>query len=610
MSRTIDGIIYTDDLSTVTGTESKDITKAVVADGARTIGINAFSGCAKLEEISLPSTICNVQMRAFKNCASLLKVHLADDMTDLSAEWFKALPDEFEFICSPESETFRTIKRSTRLKAHVKSIALSDAKSEKIKKLQSAGLDAVLSAALAQAKGAFHCILSSRKTATTALIQIGRNCGSFRFGMDSEKWLPKIPKIIEILGDQQKDGAEIYSELKANKITLADLSSGRWIRMNADERGDLNLFTGGTLNGTLRISGGGALSIFGARRIGSNAADSLRDFESIVLNEGVETIEANAFMYCERLGSIVIPEGVREIGYHAFDGCTSLQSVTLPESIEAIRMGAFRLCMSLSSIQIPRTIKVIENYAFQFTGIKNLGETLPVKTDDGGTREFTIRDGLATAGGTLLYATTPRPEIVVPEGVSEIGKGAFEQCRFLTRIVLPKSARKIGAGAFAGCTYLTEISIPDTIEEIESLAFDDTGILSLGKTYRVKSPKIRGDGGHVDFTIRDGMAMEGDTLAYVACRALNSPHQPETLVIPDFVRKIGFLGFSCENITRLIIPASVEAIAFTYKFAEKVGQIEYGGTLAQWRAIEKTQPWHAEGKTVKCTDGEEEMQGA
>lgn len=610
MAKTIDSIIYSDDMNEVLGVESKNMKTARIADGVHTIGINAFASCTQLEEIFLPSGLFRVKMRAFANCASLLKVHLADDMTYLKATWFKDLPKQYELICNEKSETFKIIKRSMKLKAHVRSLALSYAKSEKIKQVQSASIDALLSSLLSKVEGSFYEILSARKTAIVVLVQIGKNCGSFRFGTDSSKWLSKIQKIIEILGDQEKEGAEIYKELKESKLTLSELTSAGYVYTSADASGNFNLFMRGTLKGALKVTGSNTFSIFGARSIGYNASSCVREFSSVVLGAGLEKIEATAFQSCLKLSSITIPEGVRVIDFASFAACTSLTSISLPESVEVIAAYAFQFCSSLSSINIPKAIKRIGGNAFQDTNIANLGAPIHIQNDDGDIVEFTIKNSLAVENKTLVYATTNIRELVVPSGIEEIASFAFRNCKSLERARICEGVKKIGSGAFEGCTNLREVSLPDSIEQIEDFIFDDTAIVNLGKTYRVKSAKIRNKGRVVDFTIRDGFAMQDDKLAYVAFNKWNLLLCEETFVIKDFVKHIGSLGGSCKTITSLFIPASVVSIDFgALRECRILFTIKYGGTMAQWKAIEKEDGWNLDvnAKSVKCTDGDVEF---
>ena len=57
----------------------------------------------------------------------------------------------------------------------------------------------------------------------------------------------------------------------------------------------------------------------------------------------VKIIDVGAFSDCTA-ESIVIPEGVEEIQYNAFCDCPNLKNISLPESLKAIGWGAFISC--------------------------------------------------------------------------------------------------------------------------------------------------------------------------------------------------------------------------------------------------------------------------
>ena len=54
-------------------------------------------------------------------------------------------------------------------------------------------------------------------------------------------------------------------------------------------------------------------------------------------------------------------------------------------------------------------------------------------------------------------------DVVIPDGVTEIGEMAFQSCKSLTDITIPDSVIQIGRYAFRGCTSLTSITIPDSV---------------------------------------------------------------------------------------------------------------------------------------------------
>lgn len=62
-------------------------------------------------------------------------------------------------------------------------------------------------------------------------------------------------------------------------------------------------------------------------------------------------------------------------------------------------------------------------------------------------------------------------EVVIKEGVTEIGVDAFSVCTSLETVTLPESLQKIGEKAFSYCTSLKTINIPDSVNVIGPKAF-------------------------------------------------------------------------------------------------------------------------------------------
>ena len=71
----------------------------------------------------------------------------------------------------------------------------------------------------------------------------------------------------------------------------------------------------------------------------------------------------------------------------------------------------------------------------------------------------------------------PFCDLIIPDGIEEIGPKAFDGCSFLLRVILPNSLKVIREGAF-NYTGLQCIQIPEGVEVIEDYAFRNTSSLT------------------------------------------------------------------------------------------------------------------------------------
>ena len=148
----------------------------------------------------------------------------------------------------------------------------------------------------------------------------------------------------------------------------------------------------------------------------------------------------------------------------------------------------------------------------------------------------------------------------VEQGITYIGRCAFDSCGNLSDVTLPTSLRIIGQCAFNDCTALRSIQLPEGLTTIMEDAFNAAGLVSI--TF----PSTLGE-------LRDG--------AFMNCEKLQS------LRLPEGLTTIGVWAFYCNpNISSIYIPASVTTIgeeAFIYY--NNLATVRYGGSQSQWSAV-------------------------
>ena len=73
--------------------------------------------------------------------------------------------------------------------------------------------------------------------------------------------------------------------------------------------------------------------------------------------------------------------------------------------------------------------------------------------------------------GMAFMANKNIKEVILPEGVTEIGEYAFYQCSNLEEVVLPSSVKKLGVRAFYACGNLRKINLSEGNNEIPDEVF-------------------------------------------------------------------------------------------------------------------------------------------
>ena len=74
-------------------------------------------------------------------------------------------------------------------------------------------------------------------------------------------------------------------------------------------------------------------------------------------------------------------------------------------------------------------------------------------------------------GTTLTAYTGTKPNVIIPDYVTTIGKDAFKENKYVSTLVIPDSVTSIGHGAFQSCTSLKRASMSNNIVAIDSFAF-------------------------------------------------------------------------------------------------------------------------------------------
>ena len=215
-----------------------------------------------------------------------------------------------------------------------------------------------------------------------------------------------------------------------------------------------------------------------------------------------------------------------------FCNCFRMTSITLPSSMIRIEMGAFNNCTALTAVF--------------FTG--SIAEWCKI--------EF--------ASNPLFYAHNLYinnelvTDLIIPDGITNIGNNVFSGCTGLTSITIPNGVTSIGVSTFSGCTGLTSIIIPDSVTTIEKEAFAGCSGLTeaiLGNGVScIKNATFWNCSNLKSVSLGNSVTSIGD-YAFEYCSALSS------LIIPDSVTSIGEYAFeNCTGLKEIVLGNNLKTI--------------------------------------------------
>ncbi len=385
-------------------------------------------------------------------------------------------------------------------------------------------------------------------------------------------------------------------------------------------------------------------------RIGYNVFSGRRFDEEFVIPNGVTHIEDYAF---ERASfkSLILPESLVYIGNYAFDSVKSEIPIQLPGSIEFIGDQAFTNASIKTSVYENASYYGNDTnpylVLFSFNQIKT--SSLTVHPDTKHLYAFTKTDSPKVTS------------ISLPEGLISIGFNSFSSFKNVSEIIIPQSVKHLTGNPFLYCSKLTKLHIPKNVESISASVFRYSGVLSEVTVSKENNYffgidnciiekatgtliatfvgcKLPADGSikiiapysllgvyaEKELILPEGITtIEGvisdhftnniesiilpKSLTNIGKDAFHGFRSIKSIVIPEgteYLAESVLAGCRLESVT---LPASIKRIEnWALNSCTRLRTIIFGGTVAEWKAIEKESRWnaHTVDYTIICTDGE------
>ncbi|MGN1014313.1 MAG: leucine-rich repeat domain-containing protein [Butyricicoccus sp.] len=272
------------------------VLQTVSMSGVTKIGDSAFFGCTALKRISLPSSLTSIGTQAFSD-SGLMLVHIPDSVTEVGEQAFAQCVD-LEIVIL--SNKMKAIPKEMLYQCYsLRTISMGK------------GVETIA------ARACSECTALENLTVSDSV----KTIGSSAFEKDTDLKLVDLGDGVTAIGDSAFAGC-----LSLQTIEIPD----------------------------------------SVETLGAKVFRSCAELEYVRLGDAVREISDEAFSGCTALKSVTMPDTVTTIGATVFSGCSLLQDIRLSGGLTSIGSGAFQFCRAITSIEIPESVRLIDAGAFTY----------------------------------------------------------------------------------------------------------------------------------------------------------------------------------------------------------------------------------------------------
>lgn len=501
------------------------ITSLTLPSGTVSIGDSAFYDCKKLVTVNIPNSIKEIAEYAFKGCTLLNSVNFAEGthLKMLDSSIFAGCTSLIEFKL-PKSDTASSLFGSS---SAVKKFTL--AKDALLSDGVLVGLTSCEEFVVEEGNTSFVAeggVLYNKNKST--LIRYPQSKADTSFA---------VPEGVTQIGDSSTQSAFFgASNLTSVSIPASVRTIGAAAFYNCNALTNIDFLAAKDGNnfdlsiGEDAFGYSGLTSIVIPARVAAVGGLSRGTFRnntsltSVTFEKGsrITSIPTEAFNFCTALKSIHLPATVTEIERNAFIYCKSLAAVTIEEGGEILKIGntAFKgTKLSVTNINaLIKNVTEISEYAYQ--------ETTSTVDEDG---TLVIPEGITTIGREAFRKANGIKKIQFPSSLVSIESYAFSECSNLTEVVIPDGVISIGDSAFRGCASLKKVVVPSSVVDLGNYAFISCFALE-----------------------------EADVACDIGYRMFGGCDKLKNLTLGNTVTAIGDYAFNgCDSLERVVLPSSL-----------------------------------------------------
>ncbi len=272
-------------------------------------------------------------------------------------------------------------------------------------------------------------------------------------------------------------------------------------------------------------------------------------------------IYTGAFPSTKTLYSITLPYSVTKIHDGAFEGQSNLVEVVNLSELKINVGDTANGGVAQNAIEVHKgASKLMEKDGYLFYELD--GEQYLIAYT-GWDSELTLPklDGKVYSIYDSAFYMSSVTKVIIPEGVTSIGKSAFDFCFSLTEIELPTTLEVIGERAFYACPAKS-ISIPSSVKDIGKSAFALSaleGITIPASVEVIEEYAFQRCEKLASVELNEGLKTIG-MCAFDNCTSLKE------IDVPNSVTSLGIRAFAlCTSLTRASVGNGVTAITYLFE---------------------------------------------
>lgn len=303
---------------------------------------------------------------------------------------------------------------------------------------------------------------------------------------------------------------------------------------------------------TLTISGTGTMYDYPHnKRPWESYEDNIK---VIIINDGVTSIGRYAFAYFDNLQDVTISNSVLYIGEYAFCSCDNLTEIVIPKDVTTIVSGAFSGCDSLIGITVDSDNQYYSNDGYGV--LYNKDKTILVQYPFGSTQKnYIIPDGVTTIGKNAFNYSPNLESVTIPESVTILENYVF-RTNIYDLILYYKGTQAQWDELLANNSETSEYLKNYTVICTDNTTYP-SGVCGDNLTWifnkETNTLTISGTGDMYDYEIND-------VSGFINQPWYNFSRDIKHIVVEDGVTSIGEAAFASCDVTDITIGDSVASI--------------------------------------------------